>query len=202
MNIKALSLVCCLASSPVLGINKCTDLSGNVSFQDLPCDAEVEQTTIAVADNRRKLSIPRQNWALSYEAPPMVKIDEVDHPEQYQYVASANSGLVMSVFVEPAAGKGTDARSCGRYYWRLTAQNPAIMGSTVDRIDADKFIIVSYAVKVPEGDDWIVQGNYNIYGFRDNQCIDIHLSKLFLDDAAINFDEFIRFASSLAVTKI
>ncbi|MFT7245320.1 MAG: hypothetical protein ACI82A_002688 [Candidatus Azotimanducaceae bacterium] len=63
------------------------------------------------------------------------------------------------------------------------------------------FIIVSYGLRVPRGDDWITQGNYNIYGFYKDSCIDIHLSKLFPTDAAINFQDFIEFATSLAYVK-
>ncbi len=149
------------------------------------------------AQRSQGLQIPGQNWSLSYDAPRLTKIEEASRDGHYQYLASAPSGMVVSVFVEPSEGRGTDKRSCGDYYWRRTAENPAIIASTVERTDRDEFIIVSYAVEVPRGDNWIVQGNYNIYGYRNGQCVDIHLSRLFADDKDIDFSELIRFAGSL-----
>ncbi len=184
-------------SAPVFAANKCTDSSGKVSFQDLPCASDETSKTIPEQNRRQQLKIPDGDWSLSFEAPVMTKIDEANDAGHYQYFASASTGLVMSVFVEPSEGKGTDKRSCGDYYWRLTAENPSIIGSTVDRIDGSDFIIVSYGIEVPDGESWMVQGNYNIYGYRDKRCIDIHISKLFPDDSEIDFAEFIRFASTL-----
>jgi hypothetical protein len=107
----------------------------------------------------------------------------------------------MSVFVEPAAGKGSDKLRCGNHYWQLTVRNPTIITRSVDTVVGDEFIIVSYGLRVPRGGEWITQGNCNIYGFYKNSCIDIHLSKLFPTDAAINFQDFIGVATSISYIK-
>lgn len=186
-----------MASAHSFAINKCEDSEGRISYQESPCANDEVASQINIARQAKQLDIPNANWALRYQAPEMTPIDERFADHHFQYVASAKTGLVMSVFVEPAQGKGRDKRSCGDYYWQLTAQNPMIIARTVDRTDTTDFIIVSYAIKVPDGDSWLVQGNYNLYGFRENRCIDIHLSKLYPTDSDINFSEFITFASSL-----
>jgi hypothetical protein len=199
-----LLIACMVVSTSALAINKCTDAAGSVSYQDADC--ETTQTTEQIetrstSRNPQELTLIDRQWGLRFLAPSMRELEKASTDGNFSYLADSPSGLVMSVFVEPAAGKGSDKLSCGNHYWQLTARNPAIIARSVDKVVADEFIVVSYGLRVPRGDDWITQGNYNIYGFYKDSCIDIHLSKLFPTDAAINFQDFIEFATSLAYVK-
>ena len=46
---------------------------------------------------------------------------------EFQFESITRDGFIVTGFVEPAAGKGTNAETCRLFYWRLSSKNPAIV---------------------------------------------------------------------------
>ncbi len=121
---------------------------------------------------------------------------------EFQFEAITKDGFVVSGFVEPAEGKGTSPESCRAYYWKLTSQNPAIVKDSVMVVsEGGQFEAVSYMVVASDRGQRFVQVNANYYGFRDDKCIDVHVSQAWPEGVEPDMSNLLIFAKSFGYTK-
>jgi hypothetical protein len=129
-------IACMVISTSALAINKCTNAAGSVSYQDAACEATQTTEQIETPSRSKKsqeLMLIDRQWGLRFLAPSMRELEKSSADGNFSYLAGSLSGLVMSVFVEPAAEKGSDKLSCGKHYWQMTAKNPAIIAAPLKR---------------------------------------------------------------------
>ena len=182
-------------------INKCTDATGKIAFQDKPCASSQQAQAVnlhgSTAIGKTTLFIPNERWGLSFKAPKLKKTREASQNGFYQYEAFSKSGFVLSLFVEPSEGKRNTKLACSDYYWKQTARNPLILKKTTSAFETEDFTIVSYLVRFESQGQPMYQTNYNIYGHQQNKCLDVHISKTFDDKEKIELSQLTEFSKSL-----
>ena len=140
--------------------------------------------------------VPGQTWGFQFHSPKLMHQKGNASATEYQFEATTDGGFVLSAFVEPASGKGTDSESCMKYYWALSAKNPNIKMNTVKILAKEPFAAVAYLVEGEYKGKHFTQANTNYYGFRDGNCIDFHVSQVFLSDAEIDYSNLSEFGKS------
>ncbi|HEY8026363.1 MAG TPA: hypothetical protein VIF60_17505 [Burkholderiaceae bacterium] len=145
--------------------------------------------------------VPGQTWGFQFDSPKLVHQKGNASATEYQFEASTEVGFILSAFVEPATGKGTDSTSCMKYYWALSAKNPSIRLDSVKFLTKEPFAVVSYVVEGDYKSKHFLQVNTNYYGFRDDNCIDFHVSQVFLSGAEIDYSNLQAFNKSFGYFK-
>lgn len=140
--------------------------------------------------------VPERAWGFSFESPPLLYHKGQFDGANYQLEASTKIGLTLSLFVEPASGKGSSSQACKEFYWPHAAKNPSIVDDSVKVIAAEAFVAVSYVVRAEHEGNWFIQPNTNYYSYRDGACIDAHISQVFPEGAKIDYANLIRFAET------
>lgn len=116
---------------------------------------------------------------------------------EFQFEALTQDGFIVTGFVEPAEGKGTNAKTCRTFYWQLFSKNPMIDKATIRVGSTGKqFEVVSYVAKGSTPTQRFVQFNSHYYGFRDGKCIDIHVSQAFSETGEPDFTNLRSFFKS------
>lgn len=88
-----------------------------------------------------------------------------------------------------------------KYYWSLSSRNASIQKDTVKVASIEPFAVVSYLIDAEYQGKRYIQPNANYYGFRDNKCIDVHVSQVFPHEAKIDYSNLIEFARSFGYFK-
>lgn len=133
----------------------------------------------AAARDKIHLTMPDLDWALEIDCPTfeIQKGDfNPDGPSWRLMAKDQRTEVIMSIFVEPAAGDG-DYKACRDYYWPLVESSPVIEENIIFS-ERGEMAIVEYIIKRFRGLK-INQKNFNVYMARDGFWIDIHLSKLY-----------------------
>lgn len=141
--------------------------------------------------------VPSEEWGFQFESSPVKSHRGAFGDGEYQLEILSSGGLVATVFVEPAKGKGATPEECRSFYWRLSSRNPAIVSESVKIEVADQFEVVSYTVEAEQGGVVYVQPNVNFYGYRDGKCIDVHISQAFPEGVAVDYANLELFRDSL-----
>ena len=137
--VSVLLVILVINDYPIYAVNKCTDGKGKVSYQEKRCSNDTKSETLDIqtsaSPTKQFHKIPNQKWRFAYSAPKMKRIQENNSGRGYQYLGeSKKTGFVMSMYVEPSRGKGTDKFECGNYYWQKASKNPMIMAGFPDNI--------------------------------------------------------------------
>ncbi|GEM_PF-2733562 len=141
------------------------------------------------------------NWGFKFDPTSAQTRKNGSAAAEFQFEVVTRDGFIITGFVEPAEGKGTNAETCRSFYWQLSSKNPAIVKDSI--LVASKggpFEVVSYVVNGSEQGQRLVQVNANYYGFRDGKCIDIHVSQAFPESAEPDYSNLLSFAKSFRYT--
>ena len=156
---------------------KCT-INERIVFQDKPCPGNSNATPIDLPsdkNNQTRVSIPGRAWALQFSPKITENRRNQERNGDFSWEGIAAGAVVVTLFVESAQGKGTTPQTCMNYYWSLARQNRLVSKESVIPFQSSEFPGVVYAT----ANNVIVQSNMNFYGYRDGQCIDVHISKTF-----------------------
>ena len=113
--------------------------------------------------------------------------DQTNAARKIRQVMAENddTGMIVSVFMEPAADHG-DSAAVRTAYWSK-AKNSPIPKSNIKQGNSGEYATVEYMV--PD----VHQKNMNVYIAHDGVWLDIHLSKIgFTDDDQARFDEIVK----------
>jgi hypothetical protein len=127
------------------------------------------------------------NWGMVLGGGLKVVDDQADEARKARQVTAMNeaSGMVVSIFLEPAAGRGGDSVAVRNAYWGR-AKNSPIPKKDIKLGKAGDYATVEYLV--PD----VQQKNMNIYIVHEGTWIDVHLSKVeFTKDDQRLFDEIV-----------
>ena len=145
--------------------------------------------------------VPGENWGFQFNSPKLVQQKGNASATEFQFEASTEIGFIISGFVEPASGKGNSSKECMSYYWALSSKNPSILKDTVKVIAAEPFAVVTYLIEAEYQGKRYIQPNANYYGYRNNTCVDFHVSQTFLYDSKIDYSNLIGFGKSFGYYK-
>jgi hypothetical protein len=118
-----------------------------------------------------RVSPPGANWELVIPAQGLQIVEDqtIDARKARQLTAASNTGLTISVFMEPAQKPG-DSTVVRSVYWTRARQSP-IPKSNIRLVKTGDISTAEYTV--PDLD----QKNMNLYLVHQNTWIDIHISK-------------------------
>lgn len=132
----------------------------------------------ATAAESMSLTLPDLNWALQINSPGFEIQSGGLRPDGLATKAMAqnnSTGIILSVFIEPAQNDG-DNHACRDYYWSGLQKSPATEGNPVFS-DKGNMALLKYDIKEFQGVK-IDQKHVNAYIVKDNFWIDVHLSKV------------------------
>lgn len=131
-----------------------------------------------IAREKILITMPDLDWALEINCPTF----EVERGEfnpngpTWELMAKdRNTGMIMSIFVEPAANDG-DKSDCREYYWERLKSSPVNEEEVVFK-DQGETALAEYMIRKYRGVK-LDQKHLNIYMAKDGFWIDIHLSKV------------------------
>lgn len=146
-----------------------------------------------------KVPVPGTEWGFSFESPKLINSKGNADKNNFQYAASSDDGFVISIFVEPSKRKETSAKRCMNYYWTLSKKNPYIVKNSIEEIERATFPMVVYDVEVNyEGKD-LIQINADLYEYKDDKCIDVHISQTFASQEQVDYFNISKFVQSLKI---
>lgn len=137
--------------------------------------------------------MPTTGWGFVFVSPPLKRYEASRDGASFKYSALANRYMQISLFVEPSMNEVTSMKGCKNYYWNKAKKNALIKDDSVKFVSGGSFERVTYATNYQsEGQD-VTSVNVNFYGYRDDYCIDIHMSKVITgrDDVEVSA-KFIR----------
>ena len=129
------------------------------------------------------LSLPDLDWALKINSPGFNIDSGGMRPDGLATQAMAtnkSTGLVMSVFIEPAVMEG-DSRAVRDYQFKGLKESPFMDDDVVFTEDGD-VALLEYFISEYQGVE-LNQRHVNAYYVKDGFWIDIHLSKVKYTDA-------------------
>jgi hypothetical protein len=141
--------------------------------------------------------VPGEEWGFQFESSPVKSHRGAFGDGEYQLEVLSSGGLIATVFVEAAQGKGATPEECRSFYWGLSSVNPAIVAESVKTEVAGEFEVVSYTVEAEQGGVLYVQPNINFYGYREGKCIDVHISQAFPEGVQVDYANLELFRNSL-----
>lgn len=145
-------------------------------------------------------TIPAKNLILSFNSPPLSKFESKSNKSQSQFKANSFNGFNLSYFFEPASGKGNNHSECFKFYWNDSKNNPMIDKSTIKFRTNNNMSIVEYDLAGEfQGNDFRMP-NVNYYLYKNNNCIDIHISKLPFNKS--DHEIFKSFESSIKISNL
>ena len=122
-----------------------------------------------------QVKIPKEDWAISFDSPPLSKKQDSKKPGEYSF--SANSGRFnISLFVEKPRDAGTSNQDVYHYYWPRASQNPMIAKETVTNSETDRYVRVQYDIVTSVGGKSFRQRNVNYYFAFQGKWVDVHIS--------------------------
>ena len=140
------------------------------------------------------VKIPKENWSISFDSPPLAEKQESKKSGEYAF--SANSGRFnISFFVEKPKAAGSGNRAVYEYYWPLASQNPLIAKDTITQSESDRYVRVQYDITTSLGGKNIRQKNVNYYFASHGKWVDVHISVI--EPTAADEEIFSTFDSSL-----
>lgn len=145
--------------------------------------------------------VPGENWGFQFNSPKLVQQKGSASATEFQFEAATEVGFIISGFVEPAQGKGSTSEECMKYYWALSSKNPSILKDTVKILAAEPFAVITYLIDAEYQGKRYIQPNANYYGYRENACIDFHVSQTFLYDSKIDYSNLLEFGKSFGYYK-
>jgi hypothetical protein len=137
--------------------------------------------------NGLRVSVPGAKWEMVLGGGLRVLDDQSDERRKIRQVSamSEESGLVVSIFMEPAGARG-DSTAVRNVYWGR-AKNSPIPKKDIKLGKAGQYATVEYVV--PDID----QKNMNVYIAHEGTWIDVHLSKTTFTAAdQKTFDELVK----------
>ena len=134
---------------------------------------------------RVRIGLPGAAWELVLPAGGLtVKADQSDPAGRRRQVMAVDetTGVTVSVFVEPAAKAGGDAKAVRDLYWGRAKQSP-LPKSDVKLAEPGDLATVEYLVAEVNGLQ-LNQRNLNVYAAHAGYWVDVHVSKVRFDEAA------------------
>jgi hypothetical protein len=117
-----------------------------------------------------RISVPNQDWIITMMNPGLKALDRrVDGDSLAVRGLPGTNGFNVSLFVQPAAGNGTNHTDAFNYYWSQTANSSLIDAKSLRIERKEKFVIVGYTVQG--------QPNANYYFAFQGRWVDVHISK-------------------------
>lgn len=123
-----------------------------------------------------RMVIPNQNWAISFDSPPLNKQKEGAREGQYMYFGNAGR-FNLSLYVEdPSCDGGSKHEDYYQCFWPKASQNPYIADESVTHSCQEKFCKVEYDTIVNFGGQTIHQRHINFLIAYRNKWTDLHIS--------------------------
>jgi len=122
------------------------------------------------------LVIPGQDWQISFDSPPLTKLEESDKPDQYMYFG--NSGRFdLSLYVEtPSCSGGDTHKAFYQCYWKKASRNPMIVKSSVTATEGPRYYKLAYDVEAALPGGVVKQRNINFLIAYHGKWTDLHVS--------------------------
>ena len=124
-----------------------------------------------------RLTVPNQGWFLTFESPPLINYLGQTKGKNFQFRAVGETGFNVSMFVEEPKAKADGHEACFNYYWPLAKRNPMVDQKTVKVTKTDRYVKVSYSIKVRDGDKEVASPHVNYYFAFQDRWMDVHTSR-------------------------
>ena len=122
-----------------------------------------------------EVKIPKQGWAISFDAPALS--DKKESKKSGDFAFAANSHRFnISLFVEKPRGSGTTNRDWYEYYWSRGSTNPMIDKRSVSFSETDKYARVQYDIVTTFQGKPFRMTNVNYYFIFRDRWVDVHIS--------------------------
>ncbi len=137
-----------------------------------------------------RIAVPNQDWAITMMNPGLKALDrQADGDLLSVRGLPGTNGFNLSLFVQPAAGDGTNHVDAFNYYWSQTANSSLVDANSMRIEKKEKFVIVAYTVQG--------QPNANYYFAYKGRWVDVHISK-WPFDAEVDGKLFTKFEEYLS----
>jgi len=117
-----------------------------------------------------RIGVPNQDWAITMMNPGLKTLEQHVNGDLFTVRGlPGTNGFNLSLFVEPAAGDGTNHTDAFNYYWSQMANGSLMDTNSIWIRKKEKFVIVGYTVQG--------QPNVNYYFAFQGRWVDVHISK-------------------------
>lgn len=133
--------------------------------------------TPALADPTT-LTIPNQGWHVTFDAPPLTKLEESNTPIRYKYRAGAGR-FNLSLFVElPGCNGGTTHKAVYDCLWPMMTNNPMLIKSSAVATSTPNFYKIESDAEAKTQNETIRMRNVNYLFYYRGKWMDLHISIL------------------------
>lgn len=139
---------------------------------------EISFAALQNSEHPIEIAYPGKTWALTIKSRGFeIKQKQTKPDGDGVMIAATNeeNGLIMTVYLEKAAGKG-GSKECRDYYWGK-AKNSPLPKTDIKMSELNEMALVEYIMPSFQGRT-LNQKNVNAYLAKDGVWIDIHISKV------------------------
>jgi hypothetical protein len=122
------------------------------------------------------LSIPDQNWSITFDAPPLRPVREADSNDHYMYSGNANNFAVSLYVDKPTCSGGESHEEVLNCFWPKASTDPLINQSSVTKSCNQRYCKLSYALENTFQDVAIKQRHVLFLFAYRNKWANLHVS--------------------------